>query len=82
MVGFTSMAEFVVSAYLDRNLKTVVGCLLRRWRASIATKDSLGGRGPREEQKGSKTTQVGLSFAQRIVNWRAILLKMGNQSEA
>ena len=82
LVGVTSMAEFVVSAYVDRNLKTGVGCLLRRWRTSTATKDSLGGRGPREAQKGSKTTQLGLSFAQRIVNWRAMSLKMGNQSEA
>ena len=63
LVGVTSMAEFVVSAYVDRNLKTGVGCLLRRWRASTASKGSLGAWGPREAKKGSRTMQVGLSFA-------------------
>ena len=77
----TSMAEFVVSAFVDRSLKTGVGYLLRRWRASTASKGSLGGKGPIEAQKGSRTTQVGLSFAPRIVNWSAMSLEMGNQSK-
>ena len=81
LVGVASMAEFVVSAYVDRNLKTGVGCLLRRWHASTASEGSLGAGGPREAKKGSRTTQVGLSFAQRMVNWSAMSLKMGNQCE-
>ena len=76
------MAEFVVSAFVGRSLKTGVGSLLRRWGASTASKGSLGGRGPREAQKGSRTMQVSLSFGPRIVNWSAISLKMGNQSES
>ena len=76
------MAEFAVSASVDRNLKTGVGCLLRRWRALTASEGSLGAWGPREAKKGSRTTQVGLSFAQRIVNWSAMSLKMENQSES
>ena len=82
LVGVTSMAEFVVSAFVDRSLKTGVGCLLRRWRASTASKGSLGGKGPIEAQKGSRTTQVGLSCAPRIVNWSAMSLEMGNQSKS
>ena len=82
LVGVESMAEFVVPAYVDRNLKTGVGCLLRRWRASTGSEGSLGTGGPREAKKGSRTTQVGLSFAQRMVNWSAMPQKMGNQREA
>ena len=75
------MAEFVASAYVDRNLKTGVGCLLRRWRASTASEGSLGAVGPREAKKGSRTMQVGLSSTQRMVNWSVMSLKMGNQRE-
>ena len=82
LVGVASMAEFVVSAHVDRNLKTGVGCLLHRWRTSIASEGSLGAGGPREVKKGSRTTQVGLSFVQRMVNWSAMSLKMGNQRES
>ena len=82
LVGVVSMAEFVVSAHVDRNLKTGVGCLLRRWRASTTSEGSLGAGGPREAKKGSRTTQVGLSFAQRMLNWSAMSLKMGNQHES
>ena len=82
MVGVASMAEFVVSAYVDRNMKRGVGCLLRRWCASTASEGSLGAGGPREAKKGSRTPQVGLSFAQRMVNWSTMSLKMGNQCES
>ena len=37
--------------------ETGVGCLLRRLRASTASKGSLGAWGPRETKKGSRTTQ-------------------------
>ena len=56
LVGVASMAEFVVSTYVDRNLKTGVGCLLRRWRASNTSEGSLGPGGPREAKKGTRTT--------------------------
>ena len=56
LVGVASMAEFVVSAYVDRNLKTGVGCLLRRWRASTASEGSLGAGGPREAKKGARNS--------------------------
>ena len=82
LVGVASMAEFVVSAYVDRNLKKGFGCLLRRLCASTASNGSLGAWGPREAKKGSRTMQVGLSFAQRIVNWSAMSLKMENKSES
>ena len=55
---------------------------MRRWRASTASKGSLGPWGPREAKKGSRAPQVGLSFAQRMVNWSAMSLKMGNQRES
>ena len=82
LVGVASMAEFVVSAYVDRNLKTGVGCLLRRLRASTASKGSLRAWGTRETKKSSRTTQVGPSFTQQIVNRNAMSLKMENQNES
>ena len=62
LVGVTRMAEFVVSTYVDQNLKAGVGCLLRKWRASTANKGSLRAWGSREAKKDNRATQVGLSF--------------------
>ena len=86
------MAEFVVFAFgvLSSNklvlcgmeFESGVGCLVRRWWASIASKGSLRAWGPREVKKGSRATQVGLSFVQRMVNWSVMSLKMGNQRES
>ena len=86
------MAEFVVFAFgvLSSNklvlcgteFESGVGCLVHKWHASTASKSSLGAWGPREGKKGSRATQVGLSFAQQMVNWSAMSLKMGNQRES
>ena len=56
------MAEFVASAYVDRNLKTGVGCLLRRWRASTASEGSLGARGPERSKEGQQNNAGGPIF--------------------
>ena len=62
LVGFTSMAEFVVSAYLDRNLKTGVGCLLRRGRASICQKRQPWDMGAERSEEGQQNNAGGPIF--------------------
>ena len=62
LVGVASMAEFVASAYVDRNLKKGVGCLLRRWHALTASEGNLGAGGPERSEEGQQNNTGGPIF--------------------